>query len=86
MKNPGIRMIRGMELISMSRSTEITEIRIIKIIGVRIINTLRNGSGIFMDGLLMMLVSKYFDALSFSEAVCICLLRMNVRSVLWLIL
>ena len=46
----------------MSRSTEITEIRIIKIIGVRIINTLRNGSGIFMDGLLMMLVSKYFDA------------------------
>ena len=79
-------MIRGMELISMSRSTEITEIRIIKITGVRIINTLRNESGIFMGGLLMMLVCKYFDTLSFSEAVCICLLRMNVRSVLWLIL
>ena len=84
--NPGIRMIRGMELMSMSRSTEITEIRIIKIIGVRIINTLRNESGIFMDGLLMMLVCKCFDTLSFSEALCICLLRMNVRSVLWLIL
>ena len=79
-------MIRGMELISMSRSTEITEIRIIKIIGVRIINTLRNESGIFMGGLIMMLVCKCFDALSFSEAVCICLLRTNVRSVLWLIL
>ncbi len=50
MKNPGIRMIRGMELISMSRSTEITAIRIIKMTGVRIISMLRRGSDIFMVG------------------------------------
>lgn len=30
MKNPGIRIILGMELMSMSRITEITAIRIIK--------------------------------------------------------
>ena len=53
MKNPGIRIILGMELMSMSRITEITAIRIIKKIGVKIISILRNESGIFMVGLLI---------------------------------
>ena len=53
MKNPGIKIILGMELISMSKITEITAIRIIKKIGVKIINILRNESGIFMIGLLV---------------------------------
>jgi hypothetical protein len=51
MKNPGIRIILGMELMSMSRITEITAIRIIKKIGVKIISILRNESGIFMASL-----------------------------------
>ena len=53
MRNPGIRIILGMELMSMSRITEITAIRIIKKIGVKIINILRNESGIFIAGLLI---------------------------------
>ena len=53
MKNPGIRIILGMELMSMSRITEITAIRIIKKIGVKIISILRNESGIFMVSLLV---------------------------------
>jgi hypothetical protein len=55
MKNPGIRIIFGIELMSMSRITEITAIRTIRKIGVKIINILRNESGIFMAGLLMMI-------------------------------
>ena len=51
MKNPGIRIILGMELMSMSRITEITAIRIIKKIGVKIISILRKESGIFMASL-----------------------------------
>ena len=53
MRKPGIRIILGMELISMSRITEINAIRIIKKIGVKIISILRNESGIFMVGLLV---------------------------------
>ena len=53
MKNPGIRIILGMELISMSRITEINAIRIIKKIGVKIISIFRKESGIFIAGLLV---------------------------------
>ena len=52
MKNPGIRIILGMELISISRITEITAIRTIRKIGVKIISILRKESGIFIAGLL----------------------------------
>ena len=48
MRKPGIRIILGMELMSMSRITEITAIRIIRKIGVKIINMLRKESGIFI--------------------------------------
>ena len=53
MRTPGIRIILGMELMSMSRITEITAIRIIKKIGVKIISILRKESGIFIAGLLV---------------------------------
>ena len=52
MRMPGIRIILGMELMSMSKITEITAIRIIKKIGVKIISMLRKESGIFIAGLL----------------------------------
>ena len=58
MKKPGIKIILGMELMSMSRITEITAIRIIKKIGVKIISILRKESGIFMNGLLMMITLR----------------------------
>ena len=44
-----------MELMSMSRITEITAIRMIRKTGVKIINSLRNESDIFMAGLLSMI-------------------------------
>ena len=53
MRKPGIRIILGMELMSMSRITDITAIRIIKKIGVKIISILRKESGIFIAGLLV---------------------------------
>ena len=53
MRKPGIRIILGMELMSMSRITEITAIRIIKKIGVKIISIFRKESGIFIAGLLV---------------------------------
>ena len=53
MRKPGIRMILGMELMSISIIAEITAIRIIKKIGVKIISILRKESGIFIAGLLV---------------------------------
>ena len=53
MRKPGIRIILGMELMSMSRITEITAIRTIRKIGVKIISILRKESGIFIAGLLV---------------------------------
>ena len=58
MKKHGIKIILGMELMSMSRITEITAIRIIKKIGVKIISILRKESGIFMIGLLIMITLR----------------------------
>ena len=86
MKNPGIRIILGMELISMSRITEITAIRIIKKIGVKIISILRKESGIFMNGLLMTITLRTHRRQIAENAhcsLCYCRISSVIQGFLW---
>lgn len=80
MKNPGIRIILGMELMSMSRITEITAIRIIMKIGVKIISILRNESGIFMASLWWFLCEHIKE--NIHRSLCYCRLSFVIRGFL----